>query len=73
MADEIDPINRAKDKFINDVIENPLDVLTRIDTTSEILTKLAPTLPGEFPFPIPRGIYDKIKDSPAFRQNTGVK
>lgn len=59
------------DRFVNDAVNDPVAVLDRTDTIVEIGMKIIPTLPGEFPFPIPRGIYEKIKDTSQVKQLQG--
>ncbi len=58
-------------KFVDDAVNDPAALLTRADSIMEIGMKIAPTLPGEFPIPIPRGIYEKIKDTPQVKQMQG--
>lgn len=56
------------DRFVNDVVNDPIAVLDRANTLADVCANLAPTLPGEFPIPIPRGIFDRIKDVPQVKQ-----
>ncbi len=56
------------DRFVNDVVNDPIAVLDRANTLADVCVNIAPTLPGEFPIPIPRGVYERIKDTPMVQQ-----
>jgi len=60
----IDRVNeRAQDKAIEEIIENPLALLDRLNTGIDLITRVLPTLPGETMIPMPRGLYEKLKES----------
>ena len=54
---------RVTNKFVDNVIEDPLQTITTVDSVLGIASKVLPTLPWETPFPIPRALYDQIKDA----------
>lgn len=47
---------RAMDKFM----EDPLAVMVQTDTYLDAASNFAPVMPWEFPFPIPRGVYNRL-------------
>lgn len=53
--------NQAADKMVDRAIEDPLAAAANLDGAMGLIVKLLPTLPGEFPIPIPRGIYEKLQ------------
>jgi hypothetical protein len=54
---------KAQDKLIEEIIDNPLALMDRANMGMDIITKLLPTLPGETAVPMPRGLYEKLKES----------
>jgi len=50
------------DKILEKAVEDPLTTMANIDTVITFVHKVLPTLPGEAPLPIPRGLYDKMKE-----------
>jgi hypothetical protein len=68
-ATPVQAISRGlTDRFVNDAVNDPVAILDRANTITDVCMNLAPTLPGEFPIPIPRGIYERIKDIPQVKQ-----
>jgi hypothetical protein len=60
----LDKVNeKAQDTFITDMLENPMNMVEKASAGLELLNKILPTLPGETVVPIPRGLYDKLKES----------
>lgn len=49
-------INKAANKIIDD----PVSALAAADGALNLAMNLAPTMPWEFPLPVPRIIYDKL-------------
>ena len=47
---------------INRAVENPLEAIRTTDAVLNIAFKLSPTFPWETPFPIPRALYDQMKE-----------
>jgi hypothetical protein len=43
-------------------IEDPLVAITHANGMIDILDRIAPTFPWEFPVPIPRKLYEKLKE-----------
>lgn len=46
------------DKIALKAMEDPLSFLVQLETITTVGMKFLPVLPGEYPYPIPRGIYD---------------
>ena len=53
---------KAQDKLLEELIENPLGLMDRANIAVDALTKVLPTLPGETIIPMPRGLYEKLKE-----------
>lgn len=54
-------IKALTDRVIDRAIDNPLETIRTTDAILHIAVNVLPTLPWETPFPIPRGIYEKLK------------
>jgi len=70
MADEpvpeiVKPVMSLTDRIIDKAVEDTLTTVGQIDLLLELAYKLSPTLPEESPIPMPRGLYDKLKQSGA--------
>jgi hypothetical protein len=50
-------------RAVENALDDPLTAVARVDSASSLAAKLLPTLPGEFPIPIPRGLYDVLPES----------
>lgn len=50
------------DKLLDKAIENPLEAIRTTDAILRIAAKALPTLPWETPIPIPRALYDQMKE-----------
>lgn len=50
-------------RAIDNAIDDPLTAVARMDSASSLAAKLLPTLPGEFPIPIPRGLYENLPEN----------
>lgn len=50
-------LSRAADKAMDD----PMAALAAADGATNLLISLSPTMPWEFPLPIPRVIYEKLQ------------
>jgi hydroxyethylthiazole kinase-like sugar kinase family protein len=49
--------------IVENALDDPMTAVARVDSASSLAAKLLPTLPGEFPIPIPRGLYDNLPES----------
>ena len=49
-------------KMMENAATDPLAALTNLNGAMDLAVRFLPTLPNEFPFPIPRGIYEKLKE-----------
>ena len=58
-----DIAERFTNNFVDKAIEDPLQTITTADSVLGIASKVLPTLPWETPFPIPRALYDQMKDA----------
>lgn len=47
---------------VNKAIENPLEAVRTVDSILSLVVKVSPTLPWETPIPIPRALYDQMKE-----------
>lgn len=54
-------VEHLTDTLLGKAVDNPLEAIRTADAILSIVTKALPTLPGETPFPIPRGIYEQLK------------
>jgi len=54
-------LTNLAEKAMDHAIEDPLAAAANLDGAMGLIVKLLPTLPGEFPIPIPRGIYEKLQ------------
>ncbi len=52
--------NYLLDNTLKAAVSDPLAFLTNLDTITQMGVKLLPVLPNEYPYPIPRGIYDLL-------------
>lgn len=51
--------DKVLDKTADKILEDPTALLTNYTNYADLITDILPTLPWEFPIPIPRGIYDR--------------
>lgn len=54
---------RFIDKAVDKAVDDPLATIRTTDAILHIAVNVLPTLPWETPFPIPRGIYEKLKEA----------
>lgn len=50
------------DRIIDNAVKDPLTTVANLDVLIDLAYKLSPTLPEESPIPMPRGLYDKLKE-----------
>jgi len=51
---------RITEKMAQKAVEDPLAFITNLDTLTQVGLKILPVLPSEYPYPIPRGIYELL-------------
>jgi hypothetical protein len=54
------PLPNLAEKFMDDLLNDPGQTMIKVDRTMNIILDLAPTMPDEFPIPIPRGLYRRL-------------
>jgi len=48
------------DKFVDDLMEDPGQAAVKVDRLVNMIVDLTPTMPDEFPIPIPNVLYRKL-------------
>ena len=56
---KVDPTKIAE-RVMNKFMDDPLAVVVQTDTYLDAMSNFAPVMPWEFPFPVPRGIYNRL-------------
>ena len=60
-APKIPSVDAVAGRVIDNFIADPLASLSNMNSSTNVLMDLLPVLPWEFPFPVPRIIYERLK------------
>ncbi len=55
-------LTTGAENAVQKAIDDPIGSLANVDAAAGLLIKMLPTLPGESVIPMPRGVYDKLRE-----------
>ena len=62
MPSFVETVEKSANKAIGKAIDNPLEAITTADSVFYEATNILPTFPWETPIPIPRRLYNYMKE-----------